>query len=47
MAAYAAKLAKAVGYEEEELVELEIAGLLHDFGKISVPNRIWIKKAFG
>lgn len=44
VAAYATKLAKAVGYEEEELVQLEIAGLLHDFGKISVPTRILDKK---
>lgn len=40
VASYALKLAQAVGYGEPELADLEIAGLLHDFGKISVPNRI-------
>jgi HD-GYP domain-containing protein (c-di-GMP phosphodiesterase class II) len=40
VAAYGVKLAKEIGYGEDQLEELEIAGLLHDFGKISVPNRI-------
>ena len=40
VAAYGVKLAEEIGYGEDQLEELEIAGLLHDFGKISVPNRI-------
>lgn len=44
VAAYALKLARAVGYGDKELADLEVAGLLHDFGKISVPNRILDKQ---
>lgn len=40
VAAYGVKLAKEIGFSEEQLEELEIAGLLHDFGKISVPNQV-------
>ncbi|NLC76546.1 MAG: HD domain-containing protein, partial [Clostridia bacterium] len=40
VAYYGVKLAREIGFTEEQLEELEVAGLLHDFGKISVPNRI-------
>lgn len=35
-----AKLASAAGYSEPECVEMEIAGLLHDVGKFSIPSTI-------
>lgn len=40
VASYALKLARCLGYREEELQRLEIAGLLHDFGKIAVPRAV-------
>ncbi|MGI9860667.1 HD domain-containing phosphohydrolase [Moorella naiadis] len=40
VAAYALKLARCLGYGVEELQRLEIAGLLHDFGKIAVPRAV-------
>lgn len=40
VATYGVRLAQAVGYTGEDLEELEVAGLLHDFGKISVPTGI-------
>lgn len=33
-------LAEALGWEERELHELYIAGLLHDLGKLSIPRKI-------
>lgn len=44
VAAYALKLARCLGYNDVELRRLEIAGLLHDFGKIAVPRAILDKK---
>jgi len=40
VAAYALKLAKALGLKEEEMEGLEIAALLHDFGKVAVPRSV-------
>lgn len=40
VAAYALKLAEALGLTEEEREKLEIASLLHDFGKVAVPRSI-------
>ncbi|SMB88489.1 HD domain-containing protein [Thermanaeromonas toyohensis ToBE] len=40
VAAYALKLAKALGLKEEEREKLEIASLLHDFGKVAVPRSV-------
>ncbi|WP_109206900.1 HD-GYP domain-containing protein [Moorella sp. Hama-1] len=40
VAAYALRLARCLGYGEEELQRLEVAGLLHDFGKIAVPRAV-------
>jgi HD-GYP domain-containing protein (c-di-GMP phosphodiesterase class II) len=38
--AYALKLGEAVGMPEEELKILRISGLLHDVGKIGVPDHV-------
>ncbi|MBC7324470.1 MAG: HD-GYP domain-containing protein [Moorella sp. (in: Bacteria)] len=40
VADYAMRLAGCLGFREEEIRRLEIAGLLHDFGKIAVPRAI-------
>nr|WP_277998770.1 HD-GYP domain-containing protein [Moorella sulfitireducens] len=40
VAGYVVKLARCLGFSEEETGRLEIAGLLHDFGKIAVPRAI-------
>lgn len=41
--AYTSYLAKQVNYPHELMVELECAALLHDVGKISVPDSILLK----
>ena len=40
MAEYAVMLARELGHSEEVLKTLRIAGLLHDVGKICIPDRI-------
>ena len=35
---YAIKLGEAIGYNEDQLKDLEMEGLLHDIGKIGVPD---------
>lgn len=40
VAEYATLLAKELGYEEKDLVNLHYAALLHDIGKISVPDSV-------
>ena len=37
---YAVKLAEAIGFTEEQIKDLEIEALLHDIGKIGVPDNI-------
>ncbi|WP_338818605.1 hypothetical protein MTCOM_25310 [Moorella thermoacetica] len=44
VAAYALNLARCLGYNDAKLRRLEIAGLLHDFGKIAVPRAILDKQ---
>jgi cyclic di-GMP phosphodiesterase len=44
MADYAVQLAKSLGLQEHELQELRIACLLHDVGKVAVPDRILLKR---
>jgi len=43
MAEYAALLGQCLGLREEELEELRIACLLHDVGKVAVPDSILLK----
>lgn len=40
VAAISAFLARAKGYSSEEVKSMQIAGLLHDLGKLSIPNDI-------
>jgi putative nucleotidyltransferase with HDIG domain len=37
-------IAEQMGFKTEELMKIEIAGLMHDAGKISIPNEILDKK---
>ncbi|NOR15207.1 MAG: response regulator, partial [Candidatus Aminicenantes bacterium] len=37
---YSLKIARSMGFSESELEDLELAGLLHDVGKIAVPESI-------
>src|SRR5215467_14013095 len=43
LANYAAKLGQNLGMTEEELEELRLGCLLHDIGKIAIPDRILLK----
>jgi putative two-component system response regulator len=43
MAEYAAQLGESLGLREEELRELHIACLLHDVGKVAIPDDILLK----
>ena len=40
VAQYAARIAKELGWREKEIYNIYYTGLLHDIGKISVPDRI-------
>ena len=40
VAQYAARIAKELGWSEEDIHNIYYTGLLHDIGKISVPDRI-------
>jgi cyclic di-GMP phosphodiesterase len=40
---YAEQLGKSLGLENEDILELRIACLLHDIGKMSVPEKILLK----
>jgi len=40
------KLARAMGFTEKELTLIEFAGLLHDIGKIAIPEMILQKKGY-
>lgn len=40
VAVYAVKLAQCLGLEEAEREKVEVAGLLHDFGKVAVPRPV-------
>ncbi len=43
MVEYAVQLGKGLGLQEQELQELRIACLLHDVGKVAVPDSILLK----
>lgn len=40
VAAAAAFMAQSVGYSDEEVKAMRVAGLLHDLGKLAIPNEI-------
>jgi len=43
VAEFAATIAEEFGFEEEALVKLKFAGLLHDVGKVGIPDLILLK----
>jgi HD-GYP domain-containing protein (c-di-GMP phosphodiesterase class II) len=45
VAELAGKAGELLGMSAGDVTELRIAGLLHDLGRVSVPNRIWDKPA--
>jgi HD-GYP domain-containing protein (c-di-GMP phosphodiesterase class II) len=45
VAAYAVEVGKALGWKEEELEVLEYSGLLHDQGKLGIPDEVLLKPA--
>lgn len=40
VAMYTAKIAKALGLDEKQIIDFEIAAYLHDAGKVAVPRKI-------
>lgn len=44
VASYAGSIAETFGYHEEQIREIELAGMLHDIGKLSIPSCILNKK---
>jgi putative nucleotidyltransferase with HDIG domain len=38
--ALAGAISRELGYEQEQVIQIQVAGLLHDVGKISVPSEI-------
>jgi len=45
LSVYAAKLGQRLGFPEEEVVALRRAGIVHDIGKVAVPDAILLKPA--
>jgi diguanylate cyclase (GGDEF)-like protein len=43
VATFSVKIAEALGFEEEALTKLNLAGLLHDVGKVGIPDLILLK----
>jgi len=43
VADYAVKIAKKMGYSDEECHNLHRAGMLHDIGKIGIPDSVFLK----
>lgn len=43
---YSLIIAKKMGLNEEELLSLEFAGMLHDIGKVGIPSEIINKRGF-
>ncbi len=43
VAAYAAQVGRAMGWEEQQIRILEYAGLLHDQGKLGIPDEVLLK----
>jgi putative two-component system response regulator len=43
MVAYAVELGEALGMPDQELQEMQVACLLHDIGKVALPDRILMK----
>lgn len=43
VAEYAAQIASALGFEDEAIVKIKFAGLLHDVGKVGIPDLILLK----
>ncbi len=43
VAFFSVEIAKRLGFEEESLKKLELAGLLHDVGKVGIPDLILLK----
>lgn len=44
VASYAGSIAETFGYHEEQVREIELAGMVHDIGKLSIPSCILNKK---
>jgi putative nucleotidyltransferase with HDIG domain len=43
VAEYAIMLARQLGFKDEELSEIEVGAVIHDIGKIGIPDRILLK----
>ncbi len=44
VAGYAEKLARALGWPEQRIKEVRLAGIMHDVGKVAIPDSILNKK---